>query len=80
VKEDNQEVKQVLGREHFAQDEVHFYFDGFVRLGRNARGWTDSRSGRDSDDDVADSVSETVDAHLDRVETRFDIDPHLSVE
>ena len=73
-------MKQALGQEHFAQAEADFYFDAFVRPGRNARGWTDSRSGRDSDDDVADSVSETVDAHLDRVETRFDSDLRLSVE
>ncbi len=73
-------MKQVLRQEHFAQYEVHFYFDGFVRLGRNARGWMDSRSGRDSDDGVADSVSELDDAHLDKVGTRFDIGPPLSVE
>ena len=40
----------------------------------------DSKSGRDSDDGVAESVSVLDDVHLDKVETRFDIDPPLSVE
>ncbi len=73
-------MKQVPKKEHFAQDELGFYFDGFVRLGKNVRGWMDSRSDRDSDDDVADSVSERDAARLDKVGTRFDIDPRLSAE
>ena len=80
MKGGNREVKQVPKQEHFAQDESDFYFDGFVRLGKNVRGWMDSWIGRDSDDGVADSASEIDDVHLVKVGTDFAISPPHSVE
>ena len=80
VKGDNLEAKQAAKQEYFAQDEQDFYFDAFVHLEKNVRGWKDSRSGRDSDDGVVDSASELDALHLDRVGKRFDNDPPPSVE
>ena len=73
AKEGNQEAKQ----EHSVPADD---FDAFVHPGKNARGWTGSKSGRDSDDGVLDSASGLDALHLDRVENRFDTDPRLSVE
>ena len=77
MKGGNREVKQVPEQEPFVQDELDFYSDAFVHLEKNVRGWMGSKSGRDSDNDVVESVSELGGGHLDRVGIRFDQDPHL---